>query len=469
MKLASVEISNYRSINRISFAIDALEDKSLSFGLIGVNEAGKSSILKALALKEGLVSISPKDFADKDHLVEIVYFYQPEKDEIDQLRLQASAQLPEADTSALDFSEVILKSIVDIQDVDQRPCMVEFPKLSVEIKQAVTENLKQSVIELAHRAVFWTAEDRFLISQPINFESFSNDPDSVSIPLKNCFSLAGIKGKEAIAASLRSSNSDSTEREALQEKLGEVVTRHINSAWPNHKVRITFNISDGHINFHIRDESVPGKAKTSDQRSDGFKQFVSFLLTVSAQNSNGELTNTILLLDEPETHLHPQAQEDLLKELIRITQSGRNNIVFFATHSNHMIDKDDLSRNFQIIKNDAGTEKIRFDKKNSTYASVTYEVFGIPNIEYHNELYDQLRENYSVSIGKDVDAVGILGFDDGYLKQIKKLPKNYACKGKRNSVTLPTYVRNAIHYPANRGKDFITKLQESTVLLRSYE
>jgi predicted ATP-dependent endonuclease of OLD family len=201
-----------------------------------------------------------------------------------------------------------------------------------------------------------------MIPITLNLAQFAVTPDTISIPLKNCFALAGIVGADAIKRKV-AVIAESTEREQLENELGESVTVHINTAWPKHPIKITFSISDGLINFHVHDLNTKGKAKTADQRSDGFRQFVSFLLTISAQNRNDELSNSILLLDEPETHLHPQAQEDLLRELVKITQNKRNNIVFFATHSNHMIDKGDLSRNYKVFKNPNKKQRKRRQKK----------------------------------------------------------------------------------------------------------
>ncbi|MDA0208487.1 MAG: AAA family ATPase [bacterium] len=57
---------------------------------------------------------------------------------------------------------------------------------------------------------------------------------------------------------------------------------------------------------------------------DGFCQFISFLLTISAESATNQLSNSLLLLNEPETHLHPQAQEYLKDELIKITRNDEN-------------------------------------------------------------------------------------------------------------------------------------------------
>ena len=211
----------------------------------------------------------------------------------------------------------------------------------------------------------------------------------------------------------------------------------------------------------------------TSQRSDGFKQFISFLLNISAQKETNSLSNSLILLDEPETHLHPQAQEYFLSELIKLTSSD-NNICFFATHSNYMIDKRCLSRNFQVVKHDdEKTEVIPFDEKNSTYASVNFEVFGILDDSYHNELYDALRQKHLDEINKALtddkkqETVGIRAFDEQFFYQKLKLPKIYPEKNKTNQVTLPTFIRNCIHYPANKKKDFLSKLKESIDLMRT--
>jgi len=54
MILKKITIHNYKSIEKLYFKISQLNDETYTYGLIGVNEAGKSTILKAIALKDGL-------------------------------------------------------------------------------------------------------------------------------------------------------------------------------------------------------------------------------------------------------------------------------------------------------------------------------------------------------------------------------------------------------------------------------
>jgi len=468
MKLKSIHINSFRSIEDIHFDIIRLEDNSYTYGLIGVNEVGKSSILKAISLKGSVVKPIVKDFVD-ENTIRIDYQYEVDENEIEEFKNILRTQTPEINLDSVKFNDLILGIYFDKSNPEQQSISLEISSIEgVDEKEKILEQLKQLIYDKSHKPIFWTSEDRFLISRPINLTEFESDPDNISIPLRNCFALAGIIGSESIKKQI-SLISDSTERELLKDTLGEKVTEHINNAWPKHKIKITFDISDGLLNFHVRDLNSKGKAKTADQRSDGFKQFVSFLLTVSAQNKNNELTNSLLILDEPETHLHPQAQEDLLLELIKITQNDMNNVAIFATHSNYMIDKNDLSRNYKITKDINGTEMARFDKKLSTYSSVTYEVFDIPTTDYHSELYSALHQKYIEEDENNKERLHILDFDTNYLRIINGLKKDNLWKSKKNGATLPTYIRNCIDHPDNGNKYSIDQLRKSIEMMKTFK
>ena len=476
MKLLSVQIKNFRSIDELEIEIAKLEDDSFTYGLIGINEAGKSSVLKAIALKDGLISLSAKDFLDRKKPVEIIFNYEISVDEINFYNKEAANQKRDDDPNVgVIVAQAAIALLGELSSGLSRKISITYAyrfqefsaPATVSVKLPSTQealpNYTKHLLSKVHQAIFWTAEDKFLISKPIDLDDFAEDPD-ISIPLRNCFALAGIDDIQTCVSGL----SDSTEKEHLEETLGNHVTEHIKTVWPNHPIKITFDIDDLIINFHVKDsDEIGGKAKTAGQRSDGFKQFISFLLTVSAQNRNELLNNVILLLDEPETHLHPQAQEYLLDEFIKITKNDRNNIVFFATHSNYMIDKNDLSRNFKIEKIKGKTIKTRFCEKIATYASVSYDVFDVPSSDYHNELYAAAHCKFKEDDQADRNRVHINEFDK-YLNAEKGLPlSSIHTKSKAdNGSTLPTYVRNCIHHPDNGYKFTKDDLLTSIKLLR---
>ena len=472
MKLLSIKIKNFRSIENLSFELNPLDDGSFTYGLVGVNEAGKSSILRALAIKEGVAVPTSKDFKEKSKDIEILFFYQ-----LNNADIECFGDLLDIKNTAPDSSlriNNILGNIVTLSvsfSIANPTLPVQKIIYTNRDSDANAENtflkekLTSIILNAVHRSVLWTADAKFLISHPIPLEEFSAAPEQTSIPLKNCFSLAGITDIQESISNIRG---DSTEIEHLQKILGESVTAHIKTVWPDHPITITFLITDGAFHFHVKDTGTISKAKTADQRSDGFKLFVSFLLTISAQDTNKELSNTILLLDEPETHLHPLAQEHLLSELIKITKNDRNNFAFFATHSNYMIDKNDLSRNYRVIKSDDKTKIEQLAKQPSTYASVTYNVFNIPSTDYHNELYARLHQKFQDEAPNHKNREFVKTFDEEYLQRVKNLPSNRPWKQYPNSATLPTHIHNCIHHSDIENEFSVEELRMSTDCLLSY-
>lgn len=387
MILNSISVKNYRSIQDLTISLEQLEDNSFSFGLIGVNEAGKSSILKAIATTNGLIPLTLKDFNNKNDQIVIDFNYTLSAKETDTYKNEMKIKSIEIDLPSTGTNQISISYLYERDDL-KGECGL-FYKTKNDIYSDMLP-LGEELQKNLHKAIFWTSDEKYLISKPINLASFAAAPEQISVPLRNCFILAGIKN---ISERIKYLADDSTEIEELQTLLGNSVTQHIKSVWPNHPIEITFLISSGSINFHIRDSGII-KAKTADQRSDGFKRFVSFLLTISAQNVNEELSSTILLLDEPETHLHPKAQEYLMNEIIKITQNKRRNVALFATHSNYMIDKIYLNRNYRITKQNDSTNIEQLSNRNSTFASVNYQVFDICSTDYFNELYANLHEAF---------------------------------------------------------------------------
>ena len=106
-----------------------------------------------------------------------------------------------------------------------------------------------------------------------------------------------------------------------------------------------------------------------------------------------------------------------------------------------------------------------FENQKSTYASVNFDVFGIASTDYHNEMYDYIRDRFSEEKNTDL---GISRFDEEFFKQEKKIKKDKPNKGKNNSVTLPTFIRNCIHYPSNKTKNFNKLLIESIEILKTF-
>ena len=460
MKPISIEIENYRSIERVALAIEKLADGSRTFGLIGVNEAGKSSILRAIALIHTISAPVFKDFRDEKLPISISIIYELD----DKCRTQLIENIDTQDPDREKLVEGLrnAKTILICTTFDSASLVRKQTYFAVAKNDTKTELVLSTLgPTYTSRSIFWTAETKYLITEPVNLDEFSANPENVSIPLRNCFFLAGYNDIQKAITDLRGS----TEKEHLQDTLGDEVTKHILAVWPGHPIKITFSIDNRVLNFHVKDDGSKAKAKTADQRSDGFKQFISFLLTVSAENKSERLTNAILLIDEPETHLHPKAQQYLLEELKKITEAARNNVVFFATHSTFMIDKKDLSRHYRVKKQADQTVIEKLDKTATSFSEVNFKVFDIYSTDYHGELYSKLHGMYQAADDSDEKRAKLKPFDGGFFHKEKNLPKNRPWETTSNDATLPTYIRNCIHH-ADSGHTFTEEeLIESTDLM----
>lgn len=118
-----------------------------------------------------------------------------------------------------------------------------------------------------------------------------------------------------------------------------------------------------------------------DRRSDGFKRFLTFLLMISVKAKASTLTDALVIIDEPDIALHPSGAVFLRKELMEI--SRKNNVVI-ATHSIFMIDKDRVDRNIIVKKEGECTQIVSAYSPSMLDEEVIYKALGY-------SLYDLLK------------------------------------------------------------------------------
>lgn len=114
-------------------------------------------------------------------------------------------------------------------------------------------------------------------------------------------------------------------------------------------VKYDFQKRDGegekgsYINFYV--ETKKGQPLPPKQRSKGLIWFLSLWLELKAQDI--EHNDLVLLLDEPDQHLHVKAQKDILKLINKLASDNKNkkgDQIFYATHSPYLIEVDYLNR-----------------------------------------------------------------------------------------------------------------------------
>jgi predicted ATP-dependent endonuclease of OLD family len=230
------------------------------------------------------------------------------------------------------------------------------------------------------QVIFWEFNDKYLLPSEIQYEVFlaNDDPYNNSAPLFNMFLLSKalrIANAEDLKSKIAQWKSDSGERR----KDGSIITRTINQyikqIWSDYDQELKVELEENKITIHITDpNSADQNFYAMEARSQGFKTFISFILTIAADAANGIINNFILLLDEPETHLHPSGVRYMKEELLKLSES--QNYIVYSTHSIFMIDRENLRRHILVSKKSEITELSRVTVNNFIQEAVIYESMG---------------------------------------------------------------------------------------------
>ena len=199
------------------------------------------------------------------------------------------------------------------------------------------------------------------------------------------------------------------------------------------------------------------------------------LMLVSEIRQKLNINTDFVLIDEPETSLHPKWQLKILDFII----DGLKNIseqsdvqVFIATHSENILKQAIKNEDILIIQMYREGETIKskrisemdFRLPKVTYAELSYVIFGIPNPDYHNLLIAEINENNNFNNLKMTDNFIIK--HPLYKKSLHE--KRSKGKAKVEYFTLPIYIRNKYHHPENREGDYSEEqLNTSIELLRA--
>ena len=229
-------------------------------------------------------------------------------------------------------------------------------------EELLHEIVASALLELIPNVLFLDYRESELLPEKIDINRFRKDPNSL-VPLKNMFLLYGIE--EAKIGNFVENDLIKGSRNHCHNTLNAVAlatTNYFKSVWKGkgaENIRFSLEYSNDQLITNIREENL----YRLDQRSDGFKRFVYFLLTLFLQAKTDRLSNTLLLFDEPSIGLHPSSERDLRDELIKIS---KGNYLVYSTHSICMIDPDRIDRHY-IVKKDHEITEIEEAKESNIF------------------------------------------------------------------------------------------------------
>jgi len=183
----------------------------------------------------------------------------------------------------------------------------------------------------------------------------------------------------------------------------------------------------------------------------GVEMIISLLFLETMASLSKE--RLVILIDEPELHLHPSLQYKLADYLEDISKTHQ---VIVSTHSPIFFKNCIGKGNIQLLvaKNENGESKFSNSEDfglfpwSPSWGEINYFAFNYPTIEFHDELYGYLQER--------TEKYRIDEFDDFInskgIEKIKKWTKEINGQPQTPiDCTLPTFIRNKIHHPENQS------------------
>lgn len=409
MRLVSVELKGYR---RFESAKCRLEGHILA--VVGPNEAGKTSLLRALQRMEDTEPILPADrtsqpegplpsdaviglqfrledddyaavagigtmrdtrwlelFKNADGGVWARLAPRPSRDSSARLRLakdlrKASRKLPlrndyerkgqvEQVASALDSAgELGVDEVASLRSLSER--LSEVPEGGVDSLRAQIDELvlqeegthpadeAAAILQLRVPRFAWFGEaERSLQSEYDVAELNPRDPPAA---LANLARLAQLDLRI-----LKSRFGDMPQRQSLLDRANTRPKSVFHEAWHQSSLSVGLYADGNRLLVHAHDDGI-GYTRI-DERSEGARAYVALYCFLQVQASK---RRTILLVDEAESHLHYEAQADLIRAFTR----QRDADVIYTTHSAGCL-PEDLGTGIRVVEPGAGRRSTLLD------------------------------------------------------------------------------------------------------------
>lgn len=394
MKLVRIKIRNFRSIKDAT-----VELNKNCIILLGKNEVGKSNILKAIAAVFGEYKVSAKDKRkridnEKIEIYSVKGVVELSSSDIEDVYKEFTSTYQECKlisfTNGASLKDYIKQHFcsfsigVDIKDnaVLTKYYRINHPdfQLASDIylsnstfsdvggnQKLSMDGLRKLIYSIVgkmydadpYKCHFWHYQANYLLPNRVDVASFIDDP-SLYKGLQNIFTLCN---RENIAQEFSNAKAEDGDYFNLCEQVSKETTKIFQKIWKDFK-DTSIDIYPTTVDLVIK---VVNKAKYSfEDRSDGFKKFISILLMLSSQSRANKIgERDIILIDEPDQSLYPTSARYLRDELLRMSEKS---IIVYSTHSQYMIDSDCIERHLIVEKKDDVTS-VRIENNNAPFSN----------------------------------------------------------------------------------------------------
>ena len=210
--------------------------------------------------------------------------------------------------------------------------------------------------------------------------------------------------------------------------------------------------------------------------SSGQREIILKLRDLELMTSNTDF----VLLDEPETSLHPRWQKDIVRLMRLLSKDVNGNYpqFFIATHSEKVLESLIGTEDTLIVglSKDSGNISVKtIDEMDlrlprATFAEVDYIVFNIPSLDYHDQLFTYFGQFFnkdsSTGIDLKVERIAQKVYGKAKVQEYEK-GRTFTVRNKVYfTKMLPTYIRDFFHHPGEIVPPTEEELVKSIELLR---
>lgn len=220
------------------------------------------------------------------------------------------------------------------------------------------------------------------------------------------------------------------------------------------------------------------------QLGSGIEMVVALLFLETMAEISKE--NIMIIIDEPELHLHPSLQNNLINHVV---STFDKNQFLFSTHSPLFV-KQTLSNDSEKIQihclgkgENEAVKILKLEDRVLPYISaneINFIAFKLPTEEYHSELYNELESKFWDDSNNDFKILKRNGtynandcrqivFDNEFFSKLNGEQISSPFKTAQNKVTIHTHIRNKIHHSNENGwSPTSEELLNSIIKLRTF-
>ncbi|WP_339619562.1 AAA family ATPase [uncultured Salinibacterium sp.] len=180
-------------------------------------------------------------------------------------------------------------------------------------------DVEERLYEIAPDILMFSDEDRSLAS------TYTLTQDMVNTPPAALRNLAAMAELSLDLLWEKINNGDEGARETLIEKANQALHRKFMDAWKQSTLTAQLKIEGAVLAIRIKQDGVT--ITQFHERSAGLQMFVALVAFLAVKGTN---VPPVLLIDEAETHLHIDAQADLVNTFMTQQQAAK---IIYTTHS----------------------------------------------------------------------------------------------------------------------------------------